>query len=172
VAPLMKKRSGDRQMSRDAKHVTKDMAPVPAGSAADYEAAFAQRSASAFAAAFCRGRGLGAAGMYWPVSGRENVKRVMEAASKIYESLQFTNQAVDGRRQYLEWKALAFQGIGMSGVTVVTRNEAGAISHVAIHHRLLGGALRFSAEMGQLLQGVIDASHFLAAEDLPRTARS
>jgi hypothetical protein len=81
--------------------------------------------------------------MYWPVSGRENVKRVMEAASKIYESLQFTDQAVDGRRQYLEWKARAFGDIGMSGVTVITRNEAGAIAHLAIHHRPLGGALRF-----------------------------
>ena len=159
-------------MSRDANSVTKDMAPVPAGSVADYKAAFAQRSASAFAAAFAEDVVLEAAAMYWPVSGRENVERVMEAASKIYESLQFTDQAVDGRRQYLEWKARAFRGIGMSGVTVITRNEAGAIAHVAIHHRPLGGALRLSAEIGQLLQGVMDASHFLAAEDLPRTARS
>jgi S-adenosylmethionine/arginine decarboxylase-like enzyme len=94
--------------------------------------------------------------------------------TKRVEQLQaITDQAVDGRRQYLEWKASrAFGGIGMSGVTVITRNEAGAIAHVAIHHRPLGGALRFSAEIGQVLQGVIDASHFLAAEDLPRTARS
>ena len=83
-----------------------------------------------------------------------------------------TDQAVDGRRQYLEWKARAFGGIGMSGVTVITPSEAGAIARMAIHHRPLGGALRFSAEIGQVLQGVIDGSHFLAAEDLPRTARS
>jgi hypothetical protein len=158
-------------MSRDANYATKDMAAVPAGSAADYKAAFAQKSASAFAAAFAEDVVLEAAAMYSPVSGRENVKRVMEAASKIYESLQFTDQAIEGHRQYLEWKARAFGDIGMS-FTVITRNEAGAIAHVAILHRPLGGALRFSAEIGQVLQGVIDASHFLAAEDLPRTARS
>ena len=143
-----------------------------AGHPDDYKAAFAQRSASAFAAALAENVVLEAAHLYWPVSGRENVKRVMEAASKIYESLQFTDQAFDGRRQYLEWKARAFGGIGMSGVTVITRNEAGAIAHLAIHHRPLGEGLRVSAELGQRLQGVIDASHFVAAEDLPRRVRS
>lgn len=69
-------------MSRDVNYVTKDIAPVTAGSAADYKAAFAQRSASAFAAPFAEDEVLEAAGLYWPVSGRENVKRVMEAASK------------------------------------------------------------------------------------------
>ena len=68
-------------MSRDANYVTKDVAPVPAGKAADYKAAFAQRSASAFAVVFAEDLVLEAAGVYWPVSGRENVKRVMEAAA-------------------------------------------------------------------------------------------
>ena len=45
--------------------------------------------------------------LYRLVSGRENVKCVMEAASKIYENLKFTEQAADGR-QYVEWKAHAF----------------------------------------------------------------
>jgi hypothetical protein len=40
----------------------------------------------------------------------ENVKLVMEAASKIYESLEFTEQAAHGLRQYVEWKARAWRG--------------------------------------------------------------
>jgi hypothetical protein len=88
---MMKKRSGDREIT------SADVAPVPAGSAANYKAVFAQGSASAFAVVFAEDVVLEAAGAYWPVSGRENVKRVMEAASKIYESLQFTDQAVDER---------------------------------------------------------------------------
>lgn len=69
-------------MSRDAKYVTKDMAPVPAGSAADYKAGFAQRSASAFAAAFAEDVLLEATGMYWPLSGRENVHGLLAEARR------------------------------------------------------------------------------------------
>jgi hypothetical protein len=127
VAPLMKKRSGDRGMSRDANYVIKDMASVTAGSAADYKAAFAQGSASAFAAAFAEDVVLEAAGMYWAVSGRENVKRVMDAASKMYESPQFTDKRSMDAANTLSGRR-AFGGIGMSGVTVITRNEAGAIA--------------------------------------------
>ena len=50
----------------------------------------------------------------------------MEAASKIYESLEFTEQAAHGLRQYVEWKARAFDGVALLGVTVITRNDAGA----------------------------------------------
>ncbi|WP_409189286.1 alpha/beta fold hydrolase [Bradyrhizobium sp. RDM4] len=142
------------------------------GAAADWKGAFAQRSATAFADAFAEDVVLEATVLYRPVSGRENVKRVMEAASKIYESLDFTDQAADGLRQYIEWKARAFGRVALDGVTIITRNEAGAISRMAIHHRPLGGALLFSTEIGQRLQGVLDASYFLAAESPPRTSRS
>jgi hypothetical protein len=57
----------------------------------------------------------------------------MEAASKIYEDLEFTEQAADGHRQYVEWKAHAFAGKGLRGITVITRNAAGGITHLAIH---------------------------------------
>ena len=89
---------------------SEDVAPVPAGSAADYKAVFAQESASAFAVVFAEDVVLEAAAVYWPVSGRENVKRVMEAASKIYESLQFTDHAVDERRP-------GYSGTGFRPVT-------------------------------------------------------
>src|SRR5262249_12989611 len=94
-------------------------------------------------------------------------KCVMEAASKIYEDLEFTEQATDGH-QYVEWKAHAFGGKDLSGITVITRNAAGAITHLAIHHRPLGEALKFSSEIGRRLQGVIDASYFLQAEEPSR----
>src|SRR5262249_27455200 len=83
--------------------------PAPAANAADWQGAFAERSASAFASAFAEDVVLEASTLYRPVSGRENVKCVMEAASKIYEDLEFTEQATDGH-QYVEWKAHAFGG--------------------------------------------------------------
>jgi hypothetical protein len=109
-----------------------DWTPPP-DRAADWKDAFAKRTASAFADDVV----LEATTLYTPVSGRENVKRVMEAASKIYESLDFTNQAANGPRQYVEWKARAFGGVELVGMTVITRDDAGAIRRLAIHHRPL-----------------------------------
>ena len=133
-----------------------------AGIGTDWKDAFAKRSASAFAAALAEDVTLEAASLFKPINGRENVKRVMEVGSRIYESLIFTESTADGRRQYLEWTARAFGGVEFEGVTVITRNEAGAISRIAIHHRPLGALLRFSAEIGERLRGVIDPSHFWA----------
>ena len=141
-------------------------------SANDWKQAFAQRSAAAFADAFAEDVVLEATTLNKPVAGRENVKRVMEAASKIYESLDFTDQATQGGRQYVEWRARAFCGVELSGVTVITRNEAGAIARVAIHHRPLLGALQFSVALGERLTAVIDPSHFLAASSLQPLVRS
>lgn len=140
--------------------------------AADWKDAFAKRTASAFADAFADDVVLEATILSTPVSGRENVKRVMEAASKIYESLDFTNQAADGPRQYIEWKARAFGGVELVGVTVITRDDAGAIRRLTIHHRPLHAALLFSTRLGERLRDAVDPSHFLAVADLPRSERS
>jgi hypothetical protein len=58
--------------------------------------------------------------------------------------------------------ARAFGSFEFDGVTVITRNEAGAISRIAVHHRPLGAVLRFSAEIGERLRGEIDPSYFWA----------
>jgi hypothetical protein len=51
----------------------------------------------------------------------------------------------------------------LQGVTVLTRDAAGRIVRAAIHHRPLGSALRFSAELGERLAGVLDADLFYEA---------
>ena len=157
---------------REGKVSTESRAAPHSDAAGDWKGAFAERSASAFADAFSDDVVLEASALNAPIVGRENVKRVMEAASKVYESLIFTDQAVEGRRQYVEWKARAFDGVDLSGVTVITRNEAGSISHLAIHHRPLQGALLFSHRLGERLRGVIDPSHLLASSRLPAENRS
>jgi hypothetical protein len=52
-------------------------------------------------------------------------------------------------------------------VTVLTKDEQARIVRVAIHHRPLGAALRFSAELGRRLAGRIDAAHFYDGEKEP-----
>ncbi|HSV44358.1 MAG TPA: alpha/beta fold hydrolase [Ramlibacter sp.] len=122
--------------------------------------AFEKKSADAFADAFDPQVTLDASVLVAPIQGLAQVKAVMTAASKIYESLVFTQEAVKGERSYLEWKAVAFGGQELRGVTILEKNEAGKIVNVAIHHRPLKAALRFSATLGRSLAGTIDPSHF------------
>lgn len=137
-----------------------------------WQQAFKKQSAEAFAEAFAEDVQLEAVTLFKPITGRENIKQVMEAASKIYEELAFTAQSSSGDCQYLQWEARAFGGTQIYGVTIITRNADKAIQKVAIHHRPLGAALKFSALLGERLTGVIDPSHFLSAADLPQPCRS
>ncbi|MGW1727505.1 alpha/beta fold hydrolase [Streptomyces sp. NPDC002306] len=122
--------------------------------------AFAQKSADAFGEAFAEDVVLEASILTRPVEGRDQVQKVMGAASVIYESLRFTREAVDGPRTYLEWEATAFGGMPIEGVTILTKNADGRAFRVAIQHRPLGAVLRFSTELRDRLTGEIDADHF------------
>lgn len=126
--------------------------------------AFEQKTSSAFGDAFAPDIVLEASVMAQPAVGAGQVQMVMAAASKIYESLAFTHEAVKESRHYLEWEAQAFGGEKLSGVTILTKNDAGKIVRAAIHHRPLGAALKFSAELRRRLQDQIDPSHFYGAE--------
>lgn len=122
--------------------------------------AFAEKSADAFGEAFAEEVVLEASTLVRPIVGREQVKQVMATASGIYESLAFTHESSRGLRTYLEWEATAFGGMQIQGVTILTKDEDGRIVRAAIHHRPLGAALRFSAELGDRLRGQIDPAHF------------
>ncbi|HEX6704085.1 MAG TPA: alpha/beta hydrolase [Albitalea sp.] len=122
--------------------------------------AFSEKSANAFGEAFASDIVLEASVLARPIAGAEQVKAVMGEASRIYESLSFTNEATNGKRSYLEWSAVAFGGEQLWGITILTRNDDGKVVNAAIHHRPLHAALKFSAELGRRLQGRIDGSHF------------
>lgn len=126
--------------------------------------AFEKKSAAAFGDAFAKDIVLEASALRQPIQGSGRVKQVMATASTIYEELVFTHEATHERRNYLEWEAKAFDGVLLKGVTVLDKDEAGQIIHVAIHHRPLDGLLKFSTELGQCLRGTIDSAHFLGDE--------
>jgi carboxymethylenebutenolidase len=130
-------------------------------SAGDWKGAFAKRTAEGFAEAFAEDIVLEATTLNRPVQGREKVKVVMAAASKLYKSLEFTDTATVGAKQYLEWVAEAHAGVKFSGVTVLTRDTTGSIVHVAIHHRPMEAAIFFSETMGKSLLGELDPTYFL-----------
>jgi pimeloyl-ACP methyl ester carboxylesterase len=132
-----------------------------------WTAAFAQKSTDAFGQAFTEGVVLEASVLNRPVTGREQVSQVIAAASGMYESLAFTQESSQGRRTYLEWEVTAFGGTQMRGVTILTKDEQDRIVRVAIHHRPLGPALRFSAALRRRLAGRIDAAHFYDGQEEP-----
>lgn len=133
---------------------------LPAAHAAGWTGAFAEKSADAFSEAFAEDVTLEASALTRPVEGRDLVKNVMAAASTIYDSLVFTQETDNGERSYLEWRATAFGGMQIDGVTVLTKDTAGRIVRAAIHHRPLGVVHRFSAELGRRLAGLLDAEYF------------
>jgi hypothetical protein len=111
---------------------------------------------------------LEASTLYRAIEGRDLVKQVMATASGIYDSLVFTHEASNGRRTYIEWEATAFGGVTMKGVTILTKNERGEIVSARIHHRPLGAALRFSAEIHARLPEVIDPGDVHGESDAAR----
>jgi hypothetical protein len=134
------------------------------GSDDSWRGAFASKSDAGFAAAFALQVTLQASTLVSPIQGRDEVTQVMAAASGIYQELEFTHQARAGARRYLEWRAVAFGGVELAGITVLVEDADGRIIDVAIHHRPLNAALRFSAELRDRVRHVIDPEHFYPHE--------
>ena len=135
---------------------------VASGKTAEgWRRSFADQSQSAFAEQFADEIVLEATTLAQPVEGKQSVATVLATASSIYESLEFTAEARSASTTYLQWRATAFGGMRIDGVTVLERDASGKISAAAIHHRPLGAVLRFSAEIRDRLAGVIAAHHFL-----------
>jgi len=128
---------------------------------------FAQQSQTTFAAEFADDIVLDATALAAPVQGRDLVATVMATASSIYETLEFTESAQAGSTSYLQWRATAFGGMQIRGVTILERDAAGKITNAAIHHRPLPAVLRFSAELRDRLSGVLSAEHFIAEALFP-----
>jgi SnoaL-like domain len=122
--------------------------------------AFAEKTPDAFGEALAPDVRLEGSVLYRPIEGRDQVTATMAAASAIYESLVFTHEARTGHRDYLEWDAQALGGVRFAGVTILTKDDAGQITNVAIHHRPLQTSLTFSATLRERLAGVVDPSHF------------
>ena len=130
--------------------------------AAGWRQGFAEQSETAFAARFADTVVLEASTLARPVEGRRDVAAVMAAASSIYESLVFVDQADAGSTTYLQWQATAFGGVAIRGVTVLEHDDEGRIAVAAIHHRPLDVVLQFSAVLRDRLRGAVAADHFIA----------
>ena len=129
--------------------------------ASGWRGSFAEQSQDAFAAEFADDVVLDATTLAKPITGKQEVAQVLATASSIYESLEFTAEAHDGPTTYLQWKATAFGGTQIRGITILDRDASGKIATAAIHHRPLGAVLRFATEIRNRLAAEIPADHFL-----------
>jgi pimeloyl-ACP methyl ester carboxylesterase len=129
--------------------------------ASGWRRGFAEQSQATFADEFADEVVFDATTLAKPITGKQQVAQVLATASSIYESLEFTAEAHDGSTMYLQWKATAFGGTQIRGITILDRDASGKIVTAAIHHRPLGAVLRFATEIRNRLAGVIPADHFL-----------
>jgi len=129
--------------------------------ASGWRQGFAEQSQSTFANEFADEVVLDATTLAKPVKGKQRVAQVLATASSIYESLEFTAEVHNGPTTYLQWKATAFGGMQIRGITILDRDASGKIAAAAIHHRPLGAVLRFAAELRNRLAAEIPADHFL-----------
>ncbi|MER5540582.1 alpha/beta fold hydrolase [Streptomyces mirabilis] len=131
-----------------------------------WTSAFEERTEEAFGNALAPNVRMEASALAKPLESKEQVEALMATASSTYESLEFVRKAQDGQRTYLEWEATAFGGFEIKGITILTRDDQGLITEIAIHHRPLGAVVQFAAKVGAPLveAGLIPADHFTYTE--------
>ena len=128
--------------------------------------AFGDHTEGSFGQAFAPSVVFEASVLTRRVEGRERIQTILGVASRLYEALEFTRRAKDGDRTYLEWEARLHGGERVAGVTILTTDASGMIAAMAIHHRPLPGALRFSRELRRDLAGKIEADLFYGAHSI------
>ncbi|MFG2731554.1 alpha/beta fold hydrolase [Streptomyces canus] len=124
--------------------------------------AFEERTEESFADALAPNVRMEASALAKPLERKEQVEALMAVVSSLYERLEFVRTVQDGPRTYLEWEATAFGGFEMKGITILTRDDEGLITEIAIHHRPLGAVVQFAAKAGATLTaaGLIGADYF------------
>ncbi len=96
-----------------------------------------------------------------PVTGMEEIARVLAAVGSLYASQTFTFEATVGEREFLEYDAELIGGIEVHAIVALTRNKQGKVSHIDVGHGPLDGAIEMSARLSELGLQSIDVGVFL-----------
>jgi hypothetical protein len=76
-----------------------------------------------------------------PVSGRENVKRVVEAVGSLYKSQAPTFFESAGTRKLLQYDAVLSNGLTIHGTVVIEHNPEGSVPRVSVTFSPFGAAI-------------------------------
>jgi hypothetical protein len=85
-----------------------------------------------------------------PIVGPVGLWAFFQATRAMYERLDFTHEIGTKARTCLEWEGV-FAGKPVAGVTVITRDDRGAITSVRLHHRPLDQVVAFAETISRLL---------------------
>ena len=133
---------------------THETAPMSPG--ANWRTLIGKHGSAEFAAAFAPEAVLEASVLNGPLIGSAQIAAFFAATSSgMYEALSFTAEVNTAPSTYLEWAGRAF-GLDLAGVTIVTRNAAGLIERVSLHHRPYPVVVQFAAELATRLAGKVN----------------
>jgi hypothetical protein len=105
----------------DERRETAEMSGDQGKNVEGWRRGFDDRPQSAFAQRFADDIVLDATTLAKPVEGKQNVATVLAAASSIYESPEFTAESQTASTTYLQWRATAFGGTQIGGITILER---------------------------------------------------
>nr|WP_250814264.1 hypothetical protein [Neorhizobium tomejilense] len=86
-----------------------------------------------------------------PVSGRDNIKRLVEAVGTLYASQTPTFYGGIGQRHFLQYQATLRSGLNLEAVGVIERDESGLVRRVTMTFAPLDAALSLSAGLGGIV---------------------
>jgi hypothetical protein len=96
-----------------------------------------------------------------PISGRENIKRVVEAVGSFYKSQTPISFDSAGTRGFLQYEAVLGNGLIIHGTAVIEHNPDGSVPRVSVTFSPLGAALSLAGRLGGLLDKDLGEGLFL-----------
>jgi hypothetical protein len=95
-----------------------------------------------------------------PLKGRDAIINVVQAAGSLYEKHAVVFRGTVADRELLEYDALFLGGTAIHGVVTFSRNAAGEICDVGIHHGPLDAANQLSAALKERLVHELGVEYF------------
>ena len=85
-----------------------------------------------------------------PIMGPTGLWAFFQATRAMYERIGFTHEIGTKARMCLEWEGV-FAGESVAGVTIITRDDRGAITSVRLHHRPFDQVVAFAQTISRHL---------------------
>jgi hypothetical protein len=96
-----------------------------------------------------------------PVTGRDEIRLVVNAVGTFYASQTPTFLQIVGSRLFLEYEAVLTSGESLSAVVVVDHNPDGSVPHVSVRMSPLGAVLSLASHVREALSKQLPESIFL-----------
>lgn len=93
--------------------------------------------------------------------GRDSIIKVVQTVAGMYEAHSVLFHATFADRELIEYEALAFGGVDVHGVVILSRNKGGDIFNVGVHHSPVEAVNKLSAALKERLISELGAEYFL-----------